>query len=209
MNLKEAFQAQNKINNLLEYIIDYLNDDNNIMTITEKHLKSKAVNGQQDETIDCEDQKEEDFDINKLVVIYQKLMKEKEVLSNSIAKAKEKMDFNLDSAVDLNKSCHSFITTLKYMASKKSSHKLQKGAGKGYIINNEGTPTSYSYDVDKIMTINYDRNKIKNIITELNLKSNQISQKIDKLLIETEVDYIPSFDINTDKKLIIEELIEK
>ena len=59
------------------------------------------------------------------------------------------------------------------------------------------------------MTINYDRNKIKNIITELNLKSNQISQKIDKLLIETEVDYIPSFDINTDKKLIIEELIEK
>ena len=73
MNLKEAFQAQNKINNLLEYIIDYLNDDNNIMTITEKHLKSKAVNGQQDETIDCEDQKEEDFDINKLVVIYKLL----------------------------------------------------------------------------------------------------------------------------------------
>ena len=181
MNLKEAFQAQNKINNLLEYITDYLDNESNIMTITEKHLKSKAVNSQQDETIYCDDQKEEDFDINKLVVIYQKLMKEK--ISDSITKAKGKMDFNLDSAVDLNKSRHSFITTLKYMAGKKSSHKLQKGVGKGYIINNEGTPTSYSYDVDKIMTINYDRNKIKNIITEMNQESNQISQKIDKALI--------------------------
>ena len=209
MNLKEAFQAQNKINNLLEYITDYLDNESNIMTITEKHLKSKAVSGQQDETIDCDDQKEEDFDINKLVVIYQQLMKEKEKLSDSIAKAKEKMDFNLDSAVDLNKSRHSFISTLKYMAGKKSSHKLQKGQGHGYIINNEGTPTSYSYDVDKIMTINYDRNKIKDIITKLNQESNQISQKIDKVLIETEVDYIPSFDINTERKLIIEELLEK
>ena len=209
MNLKEAFQAQNKINNLLEYITDYLDNESNIMTITEKHLKSKAVSSQQDETIDCDDQKEEDFDINKLVVIYQKLMKEKEKISDSIAKAKEKMDFNLDSAVDLNKSRHSFITTLKYMAGKKSSHKLQKAVGKGYIINNDGTPTSYSYDVDKIMTINYDRNKIKNIITEMNQESNQISQKIDKALIETEVDYTPSFDINTERKLIIEELLEK
>ena len=124
MNLKEAFQAQNKINNLLEYITDYLDNESNIMTITEKHLKSKAVNSQQDETIYCDDQKEEDFDINKLVVIYQKLMKEK--ISDSITKAKGKMDFNLDSAVDLNKSRHSFITTLKYMAGKKSYHKLQK-----------------------------------------------------------------------------------
>ena len=209
MNLKEAFQAQNKINNLLDYIIDYLNDDNNIMTITEKHLKSKAVNGQQDETIDCDDLKLEDFDINKLIVIYQKLMKEKEKLSDSIAKAKEKMDFNLDSAVDLNKSRHSFATTLKYMAGKKSSHRLQKGTGRGYIINNEGTPTSYSYDVDKIMTINYDRKKVKDIITKLNEEANQVSQKIDKALIETEVNYIPIFDINTESKLIIEELLEK
>ena len=190
-------------------IIDYLNDDNNIMTITEKHLKSKAVNGQQDETIDCDDQKEEDFDINKLVVIYQKLMQEKEKLSDSIAKAKEKMDFNLDSAVDLNKSRHSFTTTLKYMAGKKSSHNLQRGSGRGYIINNEGTPTSYSYDVDKIMTINYDRNKIKETITKFNEEANKVSQKIDKALIETDVDYNPSFDINTESKLIIEELLEK
>lgn len=209
MNLKEAFQAQNKINNLLEYITDYLDNESNIMTITEKHLKSKAVSSQQDETIDCDDQKEENFDINKLVVIYQQLMKEKEKLSDSIGKAKEKMDFNLDSAVDLNKSRHSFITTLKYMAGKKSSHTLHKGTGKGYIINNEGTPTSYSYDIDKIMTINYDRNKIKDVITKMNQESNQISQKIDKLLINTEVDYIPSFDIHTERKLIIEELLAK
>ena len=42
MNLKEAFQAQNKLSELMRYIILYLSDSDNVMTITEKHLRSKA-----------------------------------------------------------------------------------------------------------------------------------------------------------------------
>lgn len=34
MNLKEAFQAQNKIFELLDYISDYLSVEDNVMTVT-------------------------------------------------------------------------------------------------------------------------------------------------------------------------------
>ena len=52
MNLKEAFQAQNKIGELLDYIGRYLSDEDNVMTVTEKHLRSKALAGQQDDSVD-------------------------------------------------------------------------------------------------------------------------------------------------------------
>ena len=45
MNLKEAFQAQNKISELLSYIVRYLSDEDNVMSVTEKHLRSKALAG--------------------------------------------------------------------------------------------------------------------------------------------------------------------
>ena len=52
MNLKEAFQAQNRISELLAFVGRYLSDKDNVMTVMEKHLRSKALSGQQDETID-------------------------------------------------------------------------------------------------------------------------------------------------------------
>ena len=52
MNLKEAFQAQNRISELLAFVGRYLSDKGNVMTVMEKHLQSKALSGQQDQTID-------------------------------------------------------------------------------------------------------------------------------------------------------------
>ena len=63
MNLKEAFQAQNKISELMSYINRYLSDVDNVMTITEKHLRSKALAGQQDDTVDVSRKADEGFDV--------------------------------------------------------------------------------------------------------------------------------------------------
>ena len=52
MNLKETFQAQNRISELLAFVGRYLSDKDNVMTVMEKYLRSKALSGQQDETID-------------------------------------------------------------------------------------------------------------------------------------------------------------
>ena len=208
MNLKEAFQAQNRISELLNYIGVYLSDEDNIMTVTEKHLRSKALAGQQDEAVDASRKGEEDFDIGGLLTIWQKLMHEKEALGLAIGKAKAGMDFNLDAAVDANKSRRAFLSTLQKMAARKSSHQLQKGEGKGYVFNNEGNQTAYFYDIDRILTIDYDRNRVRDMAKKLNREAEDISIKIDEALLTTKVDYTLEIDLSGENRLIIEEMLE-
>ena len=209
MNLKEAFQAQNKLGELMRYIILYLSDSDNVMTITEKHLRSKALAGQQDESVDASCKAEEGFDVGKLLGIWEELMEEKNRLSTAIGKAKADMDFNLDAAVDENKSRRAFLSTLQGLANRKSTHELEKGAGRGYVFNNEGNPTSYCYDIDRIMTIDYDRSKVRAMVKELNRLSNEVSIKIDEALLRTPVDYTPRFDLAGENKFILEEMMMK
>lgn len=209
MNLKESFQAQNRIEELLNYIGRYLSDENNIMTVTEKHLRSKALEGQRDETVDVSRKSEEDFKVDGLIEIWQRLMTEKENLSAAIGKAKSEMNFNLDAAVDINKSRRMFLETVLGMAARKSSHELQKGEGRGYVFNNDGNQTAYFYDIDKIMTIDYDRNKIRALAKSLNREAEELSRKIDEALLNTQVDYNLKIDLYGENRLVIEEMLEK
>ncbi|WP_029542203.1 hypothetical protein [Selenomonas sp. AB3002] len=209
MNLKEAFQAQNKIGELLDYIGHYLSGIDNVMTVMEKHLRSKALAGQQDESVDVSRKSEEMFEVGKLIDIWQQLMHEKEQLGLAIGKAKAGMSFNLDAAVDANKSRRSFLMTMQLLANRKSSHVLQKGEGRGYVFNNDGNQTTYCYDIDRIMTIDYDRNKVRAMVKELTRESDEVSIKIDEALLHTQVDYEPKFDLAGEESFIIEELMEK
>ena len=209
MNLKEAFQAQNKIGELLSYIVRYLSDEDNVMTVTEKHLRSKALAGQQDDTVDVSQKSEEEFEVGKLLSIWQKLMVEKERLGLAIGKAKADMEFNLDAAVDANKSRRAFLSMLQSLANCKSSHLLQKGAGRGYVFNNDGNQTSFCYDIDRIKTIDYDRNKVRAMVKELTRDSDEVSINIDKVLLQTKVDYEPKFELAGENSFIIEELMGK
>ncbi|MDD7376952.1 MAG: hypothetical protein PUG41_06325 [Prevotellaceae bacterium] len=209
MNLKEAFQAQNKISELMSYINRYLSDADNVMTITEKHLRSKALAGQQDDTVDVSRKADEGFDVGRLLGIWQELMEEKERLGAAIGKAKAGMGFNLDAAVDANKSRRAFLGMLQELANRKSSHELQKGEGRGYVFNNDGNQTSYCYDIDRILTIDYDRNKVRAMVKELNRSSDEVSIKIDEALLQTQVDYALKFDLAGENRFILEELMEK
>ena len=207
MNLKEAFQAQNKISELMLYINRYLSDADNVMTITEKHLRSKALAGQQDDTVDVSRKADEGFDVGRLLGIWQELMEEKERLGAAIGKAKAGMDFNLDAAVDANKSRRAFLGMLQELANRKSSHELQKGEGRGYVFNNDGNQTSYCYDIDRILTIDYDRNKVRAMVKELNRSSDEVSIKIDEALLQTQVDYALKFDLAGENRFILEDLM--
>ena len=209
MNLKEAFQAQNKIVDLLDYISGYLSVEDNVMTVTEKHLRSKALAGQQDDSVDVSRKSEEMFDVGKLIDIWQQLMNEKEQLGLAIGKAKAGMSFNLDAAVDANKSRRAFLMTMQRLANRKSSHELQKGEGRGYVFNNDGNQTTYFYDIDRIKTIDYDRNKVRAMVKELTRVSDEVSIKIDEALLHTQVDYEPKFVLAGEESFIIEELMEK
>ena len=207
MNLKEAFQAQNKLSSLMAYVVRYLNDEDNVMTVTEKHLRSKALAGQQDDTVDVSRKADEGFDVGRLLGIWQELMEEKERLGAAIGKAKAGMGFNLDAAVDANKSRRAFLSMLQELANRKSSHELQKGEGRGYVFNNDGNQTSYCYNIDRILTIDYDRNKVRAMVKELNRTSDEVSIKIDEALLQTQVEYAPKFDLAGENRFILEELM--
>ena len=209
VNLKEAFQAQNKIGELQDYITRYLYKSDNVMTITEKHLRSKALAGQQDDSVDVSQKAEEGFEVGRLLCVWQELMEEKDRLGAAIGKAKAGMEFNLDAAVDANKSRRAFLTTLQGLASRKSTHELRKGEGRGYVFNNDGNQTSYCYDIDRVMTIDYDRNKVRAMVKELTQTADAVSIKIDEALLTTKVDYKPKFDLAGDIAFILEDLMEK
>ena len=207
MNLKEAFQAQNKIDSLLEYIVEYLSDEENVMLVTDKHLRSKTLPGQPDETADVSVKRDEDFAVDGLLEIWQKLLAEKEKLGAAIGRAKAGMEFNLDAAIDMNKRRRSFDMTLQEMAGRKSYHMLQKGGGKGYVFNKDGTPTEYYYDIDRVWTIDYDRTKVRALAKEMHRTADAMSIRIDEALLSTKVDYVPQFDLAGKESLLIEEML--
>jgi len=105
------------------------------------------------------------------------------------------------------RSRRAFLGMLQELANRKSSHELQKGEGRGYVFNNDGNQTSYCYDIDRILTIDYDRNKVRAMVKELNRSSDEVSIKIDEALLQTQVDYVPKFDLAGENRLILEELM--
>jgi len=206
MNLKEAFQAQNTINHLLSRICDFLEDEDNVTEVKERHLRSKVRSEEQDEEIEIPETRLYDFAPNTMIAIWQKLMVEKEKLGHAISETKRSLDFDFDAAVDENKCRREFCSNLRKLASLKGKSDRLRGQGTGYVFNKDGNQTEYHYDVERIVTIDYDRNKVLSLMKKLQQEANAVSQKIDLALITATVDYEPIFDIDSDSGLIFEEL---
>ena len=207
MNLKEAFQAQNKIEKLFDFVSGYLDDEKNLTSVTEKHFRSKAAEGQPDEKIDIV--VENKFDPNKIIEFYLRLIDEREKLARAIYKAKKSMKFDLDSAVDVNKKRHLACETLRALRQFQSSSLLQKNAGVGYVFNKEGNQTTYRYDIERVKTIDFDRNRVRKLIKKLQATADKISNEIDAALIETKVDYKLPFDAHAAELEVLEEFVNK
>ena len=207
MNLKEAFQAQNKIEKLFDFVSGYLDDEKNLISITEKHLRSKAADGQADESINIVvDNK---FPPDKVIDFLMLLIDEREKLAKAIHSAKSSMQFDLDSAVDVNKKRHLAAATLRELRQFKSSSLLEKNAGVGYVFNKEGNQTTYRYDIERVKTIDFDRNRVRELIKKLQAKADKVSNEIDAALISTTVKYKLPFDLNAGNLEVIEDFVSK
>ena len=205
MNLKEAFQAQNKIEKLFDFVSGYLGDGKNLVSITEKHLRSKAAEGQPDEKINIV--VEDKFPPDKVIDFLLVLIDEREKLAWAIHAAKSSMKFHLDSAVDVNKKRHLAIDRLRTLRNFKSSSLLEKNAGVGYVFNKEGNQTTYRYDIERVKTIDYDRNRVRDLIDKLQVQADKISNEIDAALISTPVNYTLPFDMHASNMEVIEDYI--
>lgn len=205
MNLKEAFQAQNILEKVFSFVVGYLEDEEKLVSITEKHLRSKAAQGQVDEKIEVV--VEDKFPPDKIIDFLILLLEEREKLGQAIYTAKRSMTFDLDSAVDVNKKRHLAASTLRDLRRFKSSGTVQKNAGTGYIFNNEGNQTTYRYDIEYIKTIDFDRNHVRELLTKLQTKADSVSTEIDAALISTTVDYELPFDAHASNLEILEDYV--
>ena len=207
MNLKEAFQAQNTLEKLFVFVSDYLDDERNLVNVTEKHFRSKAAEGQSDEEIKIvvEDKLPPDKVIDFLLL----LIEEREKLAKAISAAKSSMKFDLDSAVDVNKKRHLAVATLRELRQFKSSSLLEKNAGTGYVFNKEGNQTTYRYDIERVKTIDFDRNRVRDLIKKLQKKADKVSNEIDDALISTPVSYRLPFDMHAGHLEVLEDFVNR
>ena len=205
MNLKEAFQAQNKLKKLFSFASGYLDDEKNLISTTEKHFRSKAAEGQPDEKINIV--VDDKFPPDKVIDFLLMLIDEREKLAEAIHAAKSSMQFDLDSAVDVNKKRHSAASTLRDLRRIKSSSLLEKNAGVGYVFNKDGNQVTYRYDIERVKTIDFDRNRVRELIKKIQAKADKVSNEIDAALISTPVDYEFPFDVNASNLEVIEDFV--
>ena len=189
MNLKEAFQMQKGLSRLMEEAAAYLENTDNIMTVTEKHLRSKVVPEQADEACDCSAKSCMAYNPMTVLRTWHALMEEKERLGRAITAAKAGLALNFDTAAEENKARRRFLQTLAHMAEQRSTSKRKRGAGKGYVFNKEGNQTPYCYDIEIVRTIDYDRTAVRRMQEALAKKAADTSRAIDDALVRTEVDF--------------------
>ena len=213
MNLKEAFQMQKALSRLMEEAASYLDDTDNIMTVTEKHLRSKVVPEQADEAVDCSEKSRMAYNPMTVLRAWHALMEEKERLGRAITAAKAAMQLNFDTAAEENKTRRRFLRTLAHMVEQRSESRMKRGAGKGYVFNKDGNQTPYCYDIEVVKTIDYDRNAVRRMQDVLAKTAADTSRALDEALVRTEVDFtlqlpIPESTISEDpaERLIYERI---
>ena len=196
MNLKEAFRFQNKLQALIEEAQRHLANDQNVLKVKTTYLRSKAMEGAEDEVIEENLSSQFAGRANELMAFLMDLLEQKELLAKAIHEAKMKLPMDMDSETTLNAQRQRIAETFGYLVNLRSSEKNIPGGGTGYRFNVEGNQVTYRCDVRKVTTIDFDRNVARKHLSVLNKKSDEVSAEIDRCIVNYDVDYAAPFDVN-------------
>ena len=203
MTLKEAFTYQNFLNEIIMKGETYLSNSGFITTTKEIHKKNAANSEAEDEEIVAKKPYDVDFGVTDVIDLVIDTIREKESLAQAISTTKKNLDFDIDATVSLNGKKQGFINTLKIMNHQKSSESTVQGSG--YRINSiDGNQMRYFYDIDKVTTIDFDRNDVKGLIKKYAKDCDETSAKIELTMITANVDFSPRWDLNDTFEDIIE-----
>ena len=191
MILKEAFTMQNFLAGLERSAIQFLNYEDNVMETKEMHFRKKSNPNDEDEEIIRQHSSE--MEPNKVIDLLMDIHNERTKLFNAISNAKSKCEKDLDILIATNKDRQQIISSLDRVSQCRSRETTT--TGRGYLINQAGDQTPYTYDIKLVSTINFDRNSVKGIIKRLRRESTETSALIDKINITVEVDYTPKYEI--------------
>ncbi len=210
MILKEAYRYQNFLDRLLLEAQSLLACESFITNIKQTHHRKKSNPDAQDEEVEVKKKMVGDDGNMRMISAFTPMqtvdftvraLEEKEKLSLAILAAKKTPKVVIDHSVAMNKKRQEFICTLKQMDRVKDRE--EKSDGLDYKFNQEGNQVIYHYDIDEVITIDFDRKDIKGLIKKLTKQCDELSIVLDGLLVTTEVDYTPVFDINDSLEDII------
>ena len=196
MNLKEAFRFQNKLQSLMDEAQMILGMDANIINVENTYLRSKVMDGAEDEKMVVAKPSEFADKITEVAQFLSYLLGERETLYAAIRKAKDALEIDMDSETTLNAKRQELARIYRRMADMRNSEELVTGGGTGYRFNQEGNQVRYLCDVKRVKTINFDRNVIRKLATGLNKKADEVSATLDRCLVTSTVDYELPFDVN-------------
>ena len=209
MNLKDAFRAQNKLQALMDEASCILQDRDNTLKVTTTHLRSKVMPEAQDAVTEDTAPSEYAEHINQVAVFLMAMLVEREKLSAATCAAKSKLPLDMDSETGLNRVRQNLADIFRRMAVLRNSEVVLSNGGSGYRFNGEGNQVSYRCDAKRVTTINFDRNKIRGMATELGRKADEVSAKLDQCIVNTVADYSLPFEMNDSFNGILSEGIQR
>ncbi len=209
MNLKDAFRAQNKLQALMDEASFILQDQDNTLKVTTTHLRSKVMPEAQDAVTEDTAPSEYVEHINQVAAFLIAMLTEREKLSAAIHDAKAKLPLDMDSETGLNRARQALANIFLRMTALRNSEVVVANGGSGYRFNGEGNQVSYRCDAKRVTTINFDRNKIRGMATELGRKADEVSAKLDQCLVNTMVDYTLPFEMNDSFDVILSDFIQR
>lgn len=193
MVLKEAFRYQNFLDDTLDKVTNYLTKVKFITTTKETHNRKKVNPDAENETLEVKNGYNVDFTTNNLIDVVCAIIAEKEKLTNAITIAKRSTEIDIDSSIAMNRLKQKISSVFNTMAEIKNSETTIRGTG--YKFNEAGEQVSYYYDVDSVVTINFDRNDVRKLTKKYQKETDEISTKLDTIQLTTVVDFVPRWDI--------------
>ena len=210
MNLKEAFRFQNKLLSMMEEAQSILRSEQNITKVQNTYLRKKVMAEAEDETTMEQPSTEYSERITEMAVFLLYLLDEREKLSGAIQKTKSGLDLaaGLDGEIGLNSKRQEIAALFRRMVGVRASETLIPNGGTGYRFNNEGNQVAYRCDVKRVVTINFDRNKIRKLCRDLSRKADETSNALDAALVNARVEYTAPFDMNDTFTELFEDYLE-
>lgn len=193
MNLKESFRYQSFLDGLIVDAAISIRSPYHCMEVTEIHHRSRA----KAEALDEEkvvDSGEEYYKNDDVLSFLEYVLANKIFLCEAIAEAKRSLGYDVDAALEANKQRRNIADAIKEMLTIKPSTRTKKG--EGYTFNLEGNQTTYYYDIEVITKENYNKALAKDLLKRISTHADEISTKIDKAMVDKEVNYTPVFDVN-------------
>lgn len=206
MNLKESFRYQNFLDKLMSQAsCSIMNPEHGLKT--QKLHHKNAANPDAQDIVEDVVPGHKFYPNDEVIRFMLWLTSEKETLSVAIGKAKATLPFDVDAAVESNKFRHSMSMAVKAMLDYIPSKAMD--VGKDYKFNVDGNQVPYFYNIDVEKIEAYDRPTAKSTLKAITVKADKVSNDIDAALVNTQVDYNPTYDVNDSFEDVMEEFISK